>query len=203
MKACKIDEERLAEWIDGSKGAIRYLGPAITERLAQKILAAEKRTGLRNRILIELDDEVDRNGYGQTAGVRALHNEHAAVQHRAGLRVAALTAPGIGVVWSPIAERVDPIDRVSVNGIWMEGAELGELQRWMSRMMREQQPEQSALHGERPDISRSVEQVSRNPAVIVQEAIGREDSSAGRAGVIDESVSEPIHKRLRTLAKIT
>ncbi len=45
MKACKVDEQQLAEWIDGASGAIRYLGPAITERLAQKILAAEKRTG--------------------------------------------------------------------------------------------------------------------------------------------------------------
>ena len=40
MKACKVDEEKLAEWIDGATGAIRYLGPAVTEKLAQKILAA-------------------------------------------------------------------------------------------------------------------------------------------------------------------
>ena len=197
MKACKIDEEQLAEWIDGSKGSIRYLGPAITERLAQKILAAEKRTGQRNRIVIELDDEMDRSGYGQTAGVRTLHNEQATIQHRSGLRVAALSAPGIGVVWSPIAERVDPIERVLVNGILMEGVELGEFQNWMCRMMGEQRPEQSALHGERPDTSRPEEQVNRNPFIDGQEAIGRVDSSAiGRDGVIDESVSEPIHQRL-------
>ena len=144
MKACKVDEEQLAGWIDGATGAIRYLGPAITERLAQKILAAEKRTGQRNHVVIELDDEMDRSGYGQTAGVRTLHDEGATIQCRAGLRVAALTAPGIGVVWSPIAERVDPIERVSVNGIWMEGREQRELLRWISRMMGEQATLQSA-----------------------------------------------------------
>ncbi len=117
MKACKVDEQQLVEWIDGSTGAIRYLGPAITERLAQKILVAEKRTGECNHVMIELDDEVDRSGYGQTAGVRILHDAGTTIQHQAGLRVAAFTAPGIGVVWSPIAERVDPIECVSVNGI--------------------------------------------------------------------------------------
>ena len=137
MKACKVDEKQLAEWIDGATGAIRYLGPAITERLARKILDAEQRTGQRNHIVIELDDEMDRSGYGQTAAVRLLHEWGATLQHRSGLRVSALTAPGIGVVWSPIAERVDSIDRVSVNGIWMEGSEQRELLRWIDRMMGE------------------------------------------------------------------
>lgn len=41
MKACKVDDEKLAEWIDGATGAIPYLGPAVTEKLSQKILAAE------------------------------------------------------------------------------------------------------------------------------------------------------------------
>lgn len=127
MKACKVDENTLGEWIDGATGAIRYLGPAITDGLARKLLAAEKRTGQRNHVVIELDDEMDRSGYGQTAAVRVLHEGCATMQRRSGLRVAALTAPGVGVVWSPIAERVDPIDRVSVNGIWMEGSEQREL----------------------------------------------------------------------------
>ncbi len=137
MKACKVDEEKLAEWIDGATGAIRYLGPAVTERLAQKILAAEKRTGECNHVVIDLDDEMDRCGYGQTAGVRTLHDEGTCIHSRTGLRIAALSAPGIGVVWSPIAERVDPIDSVSVNGIWMEGPEQRELLYWISRMMGE------------------------------------------------------------------
>ena len=49
----------------------------------------------------------------------------------------------ISVVWSPIAERVDAIDSVSVNGIWMEGPEQRELLRWISRMMGEQETAQS------------------------------------------------------------
>ena len=43
------------------------------------------------------------------------------------------------MVWSPITERVDPIDSVSVNGIWMKGPEQRELLRWISRMMGEQE----------------------------------------------------------------
>lgn len=159
MKACKVDEEKLAEWIDGATGAIRYLGPAITERLAQKILAAEKRTGERSHVVVDLDDEMDRCGYGQTAGVRTLHDERATIQRQTGLRVAALSAPGIGVVWSPIAERVDPIDRVSVNGIWMEGPEQRELLCWISRMMGEQETSQSV-----PDLGRRDIPASRSEA---------------------------------------
>lgn len=197
MKACKVDEQQLAEWIDGSTGAIRYLGPAITERLAQKILAAEKRTGERNHVVIELDDEVDRSGYGQTAGVRILHDDGTTIQHRAGLRVAAFTAPGIGAVWSPIAERVDPIEHVSVNGIWMEGFELGELRRWMGRMMGEQGPEQSASQGERSDTSQSGTNKGYDPIVLAQEAIDQDEPSViANQGVTDESSSEAVDKRL-------
>ena len=143
MKACKVDEEQLAKWIDGATGAVRYLGPAITERIARKIIAAEKRTGHRCRIVVELNDEMDRSGYGETAGARALHDEDASIQYRAGLRIAALTAPGIAVIWSPIATRVDLMEHVSVNGIWMEGVEQRELLCWMSRMMEKQVAPQS------------------------------------------------------------
>ena len=137
MKACKVDESQLARWIDGATGAIRYLGPAITEGLARKILDAQRRTGHRAHLVIELDDEMDRSGYGQTAAVRLLHEGGSAPHKRCGLRVAAFSTPGLAVVWSPIAERVDSIDRVTVNGIWMEGPEQFELIRWIGRMMGE------------------------------------------------------------------
>ncbi|MCY4503965.1 MAG: hypothetical protein OXE57_20765 [Alphaproteobacteria bacterium] len=193
MKACKVDEEQLAAWIDGATGMIRYLGPAITERLARKILAAEKRTGERNHVVIELDDEVDRSGYGQTAGVRILHDHGTTIQHRAGLRVAAITAPGIGAVWSPIAERVDPIERVSVNGIWMEGAELCEFRRWMGRMMGKQGQEQSASQGERSDTPQSGTTKMHDPAFLAQDAMEHHGSSAiTNQGVIDELLTEPV-----------
>ena len=197
MKACKVDEEQLAAWIDGATGTIRYLGPAITERLAQKILAAEKRTGERNHVVIELDDEVDRSGYGQTAGVRILHDDGTTIQHRAGLRVAAITAPGIGAVWSPIAERVDPIERVSVNGIWMEGVELGELRRWMGRMMGNQGPELSVSQDERSDTSQLGTKKTPDPVVLAQEAIEKNESSAfANQGRTEDSSSEAPDQRL-------
>ncbi len=197
MKACKVDEYQLAEWIDGSTGAIRYLGPAITERLAQKILAAGKRTGERNHVVIELDDEVDRSGYGQTAGVRILHDDVTTIQHQPGLRIAAFTAPGIGAVWSPIAERIDPIERVSVNGIWMEGVELGEFRRWMGRMMGEQGSKESVSQAGRSDTSQSGTKKTHDPFVLAQKTIDQDESSTiSNQGATDESLSETVDQRL-------
>ena len=188
MKACKVDEEQLAAWIDGATGTIQYLGPAITQRLAHKILAAEKRTGERSHVVIQLDDEMDRSGYGQTVGIRTLHDDGAYIQHRDGLRIAAFTAPGTGVVWSPIAERVDPIDRVSVNGIWMEGAELHALRRWMNRMMGMQGPEESATHGAGSDTPHS--------AHLAQGSIDEEEVSARtNQRATGESSSEAVDQR--------
>ena len=179
MKACKVDEEKLAGWIDGATGAIRYLGPALTEKLAQKILAAEKRTGERCHVVIDLDDEMDRCGYGQTVGVRTLQDEHATIHRQTGLRIGALSAPGIGVVWSPIAERVDPIDRVSVNGIWMEGPEQRELLRWISRMMGEQETSQSVRDLDRRDMPASLPEAPYEPDIGPLEGIdrGRQDAT--------------------------
>ena len=111
--------------------------PLSRKGLPGKILDAERRTGQRAHVVIELDDEMDRTGFGQTAAVRLLHEGGSTLRKRHGLRVAAFSAPGLAVVWSPIAERVDSIDRVTVNGIWMEGPEQFELIRWIGRMMGE------------------------------------------------------------------
>ena len=173
MKACKVNEEKLAEWIDSATGAIRYLGPAVTEKLAQKILAAEKRTGERSHLVIDLDDEMDRCGYGQTAGVRTLHDERATIHRQTGLRIGAFSAPSIGVVWSPIAERVDPIDRVSVNGIWMEGPEQRELLSWISRMMGERETSPSVPDLGRRDIPASPHQATYEADIGSHEDIKR------------------------------
>jgi len=195
MKACKVDEQKLAEWIDSATGAIRYLGPAITEKLAQRILAAEKRTGKPSHVVIELDDEMDRCGYGRTAGVRTLHDEGTTILRRArGLRVAALSAPGIAVVWSPIAERVDPIDPVAVNGIWMEGSEQRELLCWISRMMGEQETSQSVPDLGWRDIPASHPQSIYEPDIGPHESIGSgKVDAASKEQTGEHSVSEVVH----------
>ncbi len=90
---------------------------------------------MHSHIVIDLDADIDRSGYGDTAGVRILYEEGINIQKRAGLRVAAFSADGFGVLWSPIAERIDEIKEVTVNGIWMEGDELEELRLWMERMV--------------------------------------------------------------------
>ena len=147
--------------------------------------------------MIELDDEVDRSGYGQTAGVRLLHDDGTTIHHRAGLRVAAITAPGIGAVWSPIAERVDPTERVLVNGIWMEGIELRELRRWMGRMMGKQEPELSVSQDERSDTSDSGMKKTLDSVVLAQDVIEQNESSViTNQGVTDESSPESAEQRL-------
>lgn len=138
MRACKVDERQLGEWIDAATGTIRYLGPGLAEAVAEKLVAAERRTGQRNHVVVELDDEMDRSGFGQTSAIRKLKEAGVRIQRPHGLRIAALACPGIAVVWSPIAERVDSVDRVAINGVWMEGSERDALRRWMSRAMGEQ-----------------------------------------------------------------
>lgn len=193
MKACKVDEQKLAEWIDGATGAIWYLGPAITEKLAQRILAAEKRTGEPSRVVIELNDEMDRCGYGRTAGVRALHDEGTTILRRAcGLRVAALSAPGIAVVWSPIAERVDLIGPVEVNGIWMEGSEQRELQCWISRLMGEQETSESVPELGRRGIPAFRPQSTYEPDIGPHEGVAKVDATA-KEETREHSVSEVVH----------
>ena len=142
MKTCLVNEVKLAEWIGNSTGEILYLSPAITENLAEMILLAEKRTKKRNKVVIQLDHEMDRCGYGETAGVRVLHNGGANIMHGVGIRIAAFYAPGIGVVWTPIAERVDTISSVSVNGLQMEESELPEFRSLMLRFMNNSASEQ-------------------------------------------------------------
>ncbi len=160
MKACKVDEEQLAKWIDTASGSIRYLAPAITENLAHKICAAEKRTGEKNSVLIELHGDMDRGGYGKTAGVRILIENGVTTKKNSGLRIAALTAPNLGVVWSPIAQRVDPMERVSANGIFLEGRELFELQKMVCKLMGEDQQtaSQAANNADREEATASEEQ---------------------------------------------
>ena len=61
--------EQLAAWIDGTTGTSSISGSGNhVERLAQTDLSRQKSlTGERNHVVIDLDDEMDRSGYGQTA----------------------------------------------------------------------------------------------------------------------------------------
>ncbi len=147
MKACKVDENQLGEWIDKASGSIRYIAPAITEKLAHQICAAQKRTGERNYVLIDLNGDMDRSGYGKTAGVRKLHENGIDTKKSHGLRIAALTTPEISAVWSPIAERVDSMRKVKANGILFVGEEQCKLKKLVCRIMGgDQQPEQSSAN---------------------------------------------------------
>ena len=145
MQTCKVDERQLGDWIDKASGSIRYVAPAITDSLAHKICAAEKRTGEKNFVLIELDSDIDRSGYGETAGVRILIENGVITNENPGLRMAAMTAPNFGVVWSPNARRIDPMERVSVNGIFLEGQERRKLQELVCKLMGEDQESASQL----------------------------------------------------------
>ena len=139
MQTCKVDDKQLGDWIDKATGSIRYVAPAITDNLAHKICAAEKRTGEKNFVLIELDSDIDRSGYGETAAVRILMENGVITNENPGLRMVAMTAPNFGVIWSPNARRIDPMERVSVNGIFLEGQERLKLQELVCKLMGENQ----------------------------------------------------------------
>ena len=97
------------------------------------------------------------------------------------------------MVWSPIAERGDPIDSVAVNGIWMEGPEQRELLRWISRMMGGQETSLSV-----PDLGRRETPVSRLQATYeyeigFREGIdGRRQDAAETEGTGEYRVSEVV-----------
>ncbi len=79
----------------------------------------------------------------------------------------------------------------------MEGVELGELQRWMGRMMGEQGQERSASQDERLDTSQSGAKKTHDLIVLAREAIDRDESSAiANQGVTDGSLSETVDQRL-------
>lgn len=86
---------------------------------------------------------------------------------------------GIAVVWSPIAERGDPIDSVAVNRIWMEGPEQRELLHWISRMMGEPETSLSVADLGRRDILASRHQATYEPEIGLREGIdgGRQDAA--------------------------
>ena len=119
-----------------------------------------------------------------------------AIHRQAGLRIAALSAPGIGVGWSPIAERVGPIDSVSVNEIWMEGPEQRELLRWISRMMGEQEMSLSVPGLGRRDMPASRCEATNEHDIGPREGIvGRRQDAAETEGTGEYPVYEVVRHR--------
>ena len=134
MKPCKVDEKQLGYWIDQTTGKVCYIAPAITEDIARKIIDADRRTGKPSRVVVELNAHMDRCGYGVTNGVRLLFREGVSVEAIKGLRLAALVSSNLGVVWTPIPERIDSIEQTTVNGIRFDNSELSGLSRWLEGM---------------------------------------------------------------------
>ena len=134
MKFCNVHEENLVEWIEGSTNAITYIGPAISDSLARKIIEAEIRTHGKSRIMIDLSDEMDRSGYGSTSAVRMLAEADIDVRHASGIRMRAIRTSDVCVAWTPIAERVDSVENVSINGIWFDAHERLSLERELNAL---------------------------------------------------------------------
>ena len=142
MRECKVDEKILGRWIERAESEIWFIAPAITEPLAQKIIDADNRTGQNSCVLITLDDAMDRHGYGETKGVRLLMDEGKNIKHANGILISALVIKhDICAVWAPVAERVDSIERVSINGFLFEKEE--EMEAFQYRIQKLLQVEQS------------------------------------------------------------
>ncbi|MCY4265589.1 MAG: hypothetical protein OXE78_12150 [Gammaproteobacteria bacterium] len=213
MRTCKVDEEQLAYWVDKARGRILYLGPAISKCIALKISEAGKRTGHCNHVVIDLDHKNELRGYGEISGIKILHNGNTNVQNLTGLRLAVLIAPDVGVVWSPIADSVDPREQVSVNGIWMEGEERRELLCCMSRIIGKKQSLLGAVstdyelisHGHNYPVNNSEATVSENPKTRNYEE--QQDSNPSEpdvqvSDINEESIDSELDKLNNTLKEL-
>ena len=150
MRACKVDEKILGEWIENAKDEIWYLAPAIKSSLAQKIIDADLRTGKKSCVIITIDDEMDRYGYGETGGARMLKDSDKNIKHADGIHLSAMVVKdSVSAVWSPIAERVDSINRVRLNGFCMETEDEQEkFQTWIRSLMNGEPSPQTELFNE-------------------------------------------------------
>ena len=88
-------------------------------------------------VIITVDDEMDRYGYGETGGARMLKDSGKNIKHADGIHLSAMVVKdNVSAVWSPIAERVDSINRVRLNGFCMETEDEQEkFQIWIRRLM--------------------------------------------------------------------
>jgi len=156
MRECKVDEKTLGRWVERAESEIWFISPAITEPLARNIIEADKRTGENSRVLITLDDAMDRHGYGETKGARLLMNEGKNIKHAEGILISALVIKhDICVVWTPIAERVDSIDRVTFNGFLFEqDEEMEEFQYRIQQIMQMSPSQSDENHSYNSEISK-------------------------------------------------
>ena len=164
MQACKVDEELLEEWVEKAKDEIWYLAPAISSSLAQKIIEADRRTGKKSCVIITVGDDMDRHGYGETGAVRLLKNNGKNIKHAKGILISVMVVKdGISAIWSPIAERVDSIDRVKLNGFCMETEDEREkIQIWLRGLMTKEQSSQTENFSNEGDNKETADTDSRS-----------------------------------------
>ena len=72
MQTCKVDEELFAEWIDKASRFKTIRSSGNYRETHSKDLCSRIAYRKTNFVLIELDGDVNRNGYGKIAGVRIL-----------------------------------------------------------------------------------------------------------------------------------
>jgi hypothetical protein len=103
-----VDDKRLVALIGAAETRIVYVAPGISKVVAEALTAAMKRLGGRSvAMVLDVDPEVCRMGFGSMDGLELLHasaQKHGTmVCHQPGLRIGVLVVDGETVIFSPPA----------------------------------------------------------------------------------------------------
>jgi hypothetical protein len=101
-----VNDEILSAAIEATRHVLVYVAPGITERV---VAAVDRSLGsqpnLPVTVIVDLDPEVYRLGYGTEEGLRALQDlarrQHLALRQQAGLRIGLLVTDSQTLVYSP------------------------------------------------------------------------------------------------------
>ncbi len=121
MKECKVDEKQIGEWIENANDEIWYISPGIKESLASKIADVSRRNGTNFHIMVSVDGDMDRFGYGDIKAAEILKGQSINIKDTDGIGISVFAVKGnFCAFWSPLAECVDDIDRILLNGFQTE-----------------------------------------------------------------------------------
>ncbi len=100
-----VDDEKLIELINQSRHRLLYMAPGISEAVGKAIMSAWWRLRERVTVILDVDPEVCRMGYGTIEGLKtvceAAQNMQTAVRHQPGVRLGLLISDDTTLIYSP------------------------------------------------------------------------------------------------------
>jgi hypothetical protein len=128
----RSDDRELGSVIRSAGERLFFMAPGVSGELARALAESWRRLGSdRVQVVLDVDPEVCRLGYGSLEGLK--HLEQVAgevgglVSHQAGVRIGVLIADSGSVVWSPVPLLVaaDTAEAEAVNAVWLDRVPTG------------------------------------------------------------------------------